>query len=196
MLRAHAYTKTAKTSGRALKYPSSIASTATTRSARSHVTRDREREDGNRPGNHHPASVRDDSVSRVATRSIAASRTSAIGRNHLTIRASNGHGGNASTSGRASNTPRSNASTYSRRAQSSRRSRVLSAAKIVPSGASGTSQSSSSRSLRSRTSTINSRRPPTEIFIHASSNNERQSVHSNININVHFFNSHHNNHHR
>ena len=115
MLKAHAYTKTAKTSGRALKYPSSIASTATTRSARSHVTRDREREDGSRPGNSRPASVRDgNSLSRVSTRSIAASRNSAVSRDHLTIRASNGHGGNASTSGRASNTPRSNASTYSR----------------------------------------------------------------------------------
>ncbi len=174
MLRAHAYTKTAKTSGRALKYPSSIASTATTRSARSHVTRDREREDGSRPGNSRPASVRDgNSLSRVSTRSMAASRVSAAHRDHLTIRASNGHGGKASTSGHASNTPRSNASMYSGKSLPSRRSGGSPAARKLPSRA---SSSSSSQSLRSRSSTINSRRPPSEISINASSNTDDQSV--------------------
>ena len=165
MLNAYVYNKP-RTSGRVLKSTKSLASTTTSRSTRSHVTREREREDGNRPGNHHPASVRDDSVSRVATRSIAASqdsaahrdhltrsiaasRVSSARRNHLTIRASTGHGGTASTSGRASRTLRSIAGTYSRRTQSGSRNGVLLAADIIPSGASGTSQRSSAWSVSS-----------------------------------------------
>ena len=168
MLRANVYTPPARTSRCVNKSTMSATTQATTDNTRSHVTREREREDGVRSGNSHPASVRGgSSISRMASRSIASSRTTAAGRNHLTGRASNGNGGNASTLGRASNTLRSNASTSSRRAQSLRRRGALPADGIIPSGASGSSQRSFSRSVDSRTSIINSRRPPPEIFIHS-----------------------------
>ena len=105
-------------------------------------------------------------------------------------RASNGHRGNASTSGRASNSLRSNASTISRRAQSLRRRGALPGYGIIPSGASGSSQRSSSWSVTSRTSTINSRRPPPEIFIHPSSNADAQSVHSLTSTSLYTSSSH------
>ena len=140
---------------------------------------ERERDDGIQSRHSHPSSVRGGgSISRAASRSIASRRTLAAGRNHFTGRASNGHGGTASMSGRASNSLRSNASTILRRAQSLRRRGVLPGDRNNPRGASGSSQRSSSRSVTSQTSTINSRRPPPEIFIRPSSNADVQSVYS------------------
>ena len=177
MLRANVYTQPARTPGRVNKSTMSATTQATTDNTRSHVTREREREDGVRSGNPHPSSVRGrSSTSGAASRSIASHRTSAAGRNHLTGRASNGRGGNASTSRRASNSLRSNASMNSRRAQSLRRRGALPGDGIIPCGVSGSSQRSSSRRITSQTSTINSRCPPPEIFIHPSSNADAQSV--------------------
>ena len=62
---------------------------------------------------------------------------------------------------------------YSGKSLPSRRSGGSPAARKLPSRA---SSSSSSQSLRSRSSTINSRRPPSEISINASSNTDDQSV--------------------
>ena len=172
-------TKSAKTSGRVPKSTMSATTQATTDSTQSHVTRDREREDSVRFDYSHPASVRGgSSISRAALRSITSCGTLASGRNHISGRASNGHSDTASTMGCASNSLRSNAGTILRMAQSTRRRGALPADGNNPRGASGSSQRSSSWSVTGRTSTINSRRPPPEIFIHPSSNADAQSVHS------------------
>ena len=150
---------------------------ATTDSTRSHVDRDREREDGVHSGNSHPASVRDGgSVSRVASRLMASCPTSVAGRNRLTGRASNAHG--------------SIASTISRSAQSARRRVALLGDGNNLRGASGSSQRSSSRSVTSQNSTVNSQRPPPGFFIHLSSNADAQSVHSSASMSLYTSSSH------
>ena len=69
MLRANVYAKSAKTSGCVPKSIMSATAQATTDSSRSHVDRDREREDGECSGNSHPASIRGGgSMSRAASR--------------------------------------------------------------------------------------------------------------------------------
>ena len=155
MLRAIVYTQSAKTSGHVNKSTMSATTQATTDNTQSHVTRYRDREDGVRSENSHPSSVRGGgSISRAASRLIASRRTLVAGRKHLTGRASNSHGGTASTSGRASNSLRSNDSTISRRAQSLRWRGVLPGDGINPRGASGLSQRSSVSLVGHQPSTV------------------------------------------
>lgn len=107
MLRANVYTGSAKTSGRVQKSTMSATTQATTDSTRSHVDRERDREDGVHCGTSHPASVRDDgSVSRAALRSIASRRMAAAGCDLLTRRARDAQGSVASRISRSAQSAR------------------------------------------------------------------------------------------
>ena len=149
---------------------------ATTDSTQSHTDMERERGDDVCSGTSHRASVRDGgSESRAASRSIASRRTAVAGRDQLTRHTRNAQG--------------SVASRISRSSQSAWWQGALCVGNYLR-GASASSQRSSSRSVTSRSSTINSRRPPPEFFIHPSSSADAQSVHSSTSMSLYTSSSH------
>ena len=151
-------------------------SQATTASTQSNVDRESEREENVCPGSSHPASVRGGgSASRAASRSIASHHVAVAGRDRLRRHCRNAQG--------------SVSSRISLSAQSARRRAALGVGNN-PRGASGSSQRSSSRSITSRISSINSQRPPPEIFIQPSSNADANSVHSNSSTSLYTSSSH------
>ena len=151
-------------------------SQATTANTRSYVDRESERGDDVCSGSSHPASVRDgSSESRAASRLTVSCRVAAASRGQLRRHARSAQGNVSSR--------------VSRSAQSARRRGALCVGKN-PGGASGSSQRSSSRSITSRNSSFNSRRPPPEIFIQPSSNADANSVHSITSISLYTSSSH------